>query len=283
IRHCADLALAQIQTVCRDLAHGQWTVFTPVHWSKSQLQVFLGVANACGMDVRVLMPRILGANRYLGTDFSQWEAWEWQWNQLFRVDLCRDTKGWQLKKIHPVPEGGVLDFFRRESRAAAKGALEEHRLDPLHSGNTEQKLFQSWWQWHQGKSDWIYETEGIRLNFSDTTLHFRELHKIDPGTQGMSSYPQMLGHVMDWPEKFQECNECLVEEARLGDFSAVGARWKEVLAVGAGDSSEDLPATHWLFEGVAEKITGDAGDFRPGHSYRLTDGRDVIAIHVPGE
>jgi len=283
MRHFADLAMAQLQSVCKDLSRDCWTVFTPVHWNKVQLQVFLGVAAACKMDVRVLMPRVLAANHLLGESLSHWTAWEWQWSQLFRVELVRDSRGWQLKHFHSLPEAGVLDLFKRESRVAAKWALETNRVDPLHSGTTEQKLFEGWWNWHRGAGAWIYASGDTEINFAEESERFTDLHRQRVPEVEASSFPFMLGHILGWSKEHVERSDVEAIESRLGDYSQPGARWKEILSSAKVEVPTHLPVTHWLIAGMAERVRENVEGIQPGDLHTLADGREALAIHVPEE
>ncbi len=203
MRHLADLAVGQLQTVCKDLSRDMWTVYTPVHWDKAQLQDFLGVAQACKMDVRALLPRVLAAN---GDPASR--EIEWQWSRRLYADLDVAAEGLHIQSFGIDPEGGVLDLFRKHARAVAQWALETHRLDPLYSGASEQKLFEGWWTWQQGRGGWRFQSAELDLDFSEL-LHL-EIAK----TPMISSLNSV--------------------EARLGDLSQPGARWKEFLPVAEG-------------------------------------------------
>ncbi|MDF3127932.1 hypothetical protein P0Y35_01855 [Kiritimatiellaeota bacterium B1221] len=202
-RHLADLAVGQLQTLCKDLSRDVWTVYTPVHWDKTQLQVFLGVAGVCRMDVRALLPRMLAAGKG-----SAAQEVEWQWNQRCAADVVLAPEGLHIKSFTAEVGGGVLDLFRKHSRVVAQWALETHRLDPLYSGASEQKLFEGWWTWQQGRGNWRYQSADLDLDFS-------ELSHLEIVRTEMLSPVQSL-------------------EGRLGDLSQPGTRWKEYLPVAEG-------------------------------------------------
>ncbi|WFB34382.1 hypothetical protein P3T73_09430 [Kiritimatiellota bacterium B12222] len=279
MRHSADLAAAQLKALCPDAQKGTWMVLTPAHWQKEHLQVFLGVAASCQMDVRVLMPRVLAVNQALGDRVDQAVGWEWHWHRLSKVNLERSEGGWRLGAVTEVAEAGVMDFYRRESREIARMALESHRLDPLHTGETEQDLFESWWQWHQGKGDFSFSAGGVTMDFSSEADQLRSLHAMMPAT-AMGKGPEMLVHGLGWPTDFVEVFSAQGLEGRLGDLSEPGARWKECLPVGKGFAETTLPVTHVVVDGIAEPV-GERAGLVLGQRVQLADGRDALAIHVP--
>lgn len=281
MRHLADLALAQLKTICHDSSRDCWTVFTPSHWQKEQLQVFLGVAAACQMDVRMLMPRSLAVTHHLADDIAKWTVWEWHWQHLYRVDLVRDPQGLKQLGFQAVAEAGVMDFFRRESRQVAKIALESHRIDPLHSGKTEQQLFAGWWAWHGGAPDWSYQSGDVKLNFSGQMPPEIDVPGIVRSDQATA--PARLKHVLGWAQVQTERDDLAAVADRLGDLSQPGARRRDWLAPAAHRAVERyLPVTHAVVNGLAERVSLPSKT-RPGQQIVLQDGRHALAIHVPEE
>lgn len=278
MRHLADLAMAQLQVICKDLTKGNWTVFTPVQWQKEQLQVFLGIAAACKMDVRMLLPRVLAANHQLSDDLERWTAWEWQWQHLFRIELSRDAQGWTVKELHAVPDGGVMDLFRRDARAVAKVALESHRIDPLHSGKTEQQLFEGWWA-HQRSADvWVFNAGDVRLDFQEEAFPSLILSGAEDSAQASASAP--LKRCLRWTQAQTERDDLHAVAPRLGDLEKPGARRRNSLPAALVHPKVSLPVTHVVIEGIAKKMGVPPGT-RPGQMLRLDEGIEGMAVHVP--
>lgn len=286
MRHKADVGLAQLKAIVGNLAEGEWIVLTPSHWQKEQLQVFLGIAAECKMDVRALLPRSLAVNHFLGSTLEKWTAFEWHWHRLNRICMQRETQGWKIERCETVPEGAVLDFFRRESRAVSKIALESQRVDPLYSGETEQILFDGWWKWHQQQEKWTYQAGGVDLDFSNESANVTQVHQswlernsiVKEDTQ--QSLPDGLSHCLGLTSGMAEVNDLRLIESRLGDLSTPGARWKELLPLGTGGSQKEPSVTHWVVNGIAEKAI-PSKSVKPGEQITLADGRDALAIHLP--
>jgi hypothetical protein len=176
MRHRADLALEQLKNFCSDPQRGSWAVCTPGHWDKTQQQVFLGVAQACGMDVRILLARALALIIELPAGSREWTVWEWQWGRLGELKLERGPDGWALAAQRSIPEGGLLDFFRREARLISALSLERHRVDPLHSGTSEQQVFAGWWNHHLHGTAWQFHAGGVQMDFSNEADALRQVH-----------------------------------------------------------------------------------------------------------
>lgn len=284
MRHAADLAMTQLQNLCSDLSRDVWTVLTPSHWKKEQLQVFLGIAAECRMDVRAMVPRCLIID--LPADADDWIGWEWHWQRLNRVQLKRDGEEWRLEACTHVPEGGVLDFFRRESRSVAKASLESHRLDPLYSGQSEQVLFEGWWKWHFHQKIWTFERGGEIMDFSGEAASLRKSHEPWALAQNLKMndpqqfFPAGLRHCLTGEKGTGSMTDLKTFESRLGDLSEPGARWKDHLPMVEKKNASVLPVTHWVSKGIAEKAPQTENTI-PGQTITLSDGREVLAVHVP--
>lgn len=277
MRHLADLALGQLREICREPGRGEWVVFTPVMWQKEQLQIFLGTAAACGMDVRVLLPRVLAVNHNLTDTPDRWTAWEWHWQQLLRVELWRDVQGWQVREAVGVPEGGVVDLFRKEARAVAKYALEQHRIDPLHSGQTEQQLFAGWWQRLDGAAQWGFRAGELRLDVLGMPLSAPTLK--GTADEPSASAPARLKRVLGWQQTQTEREDVEAVASRLGDLDQPGARRRHWLPVTAAAHRTALPVTHVVVDGIARKREVPEGVL-PGDRVTLPDGNEGLAVHV---
>lgn len=282
VRHRADLAVACL------LADGfppgwRWTAAAPAAWEKDALQVFLGVARECKIDIRWLVPRAAALAASLNPDTDRVFVLEWSWNTMHNVEVLREGEGWRRGSVQILPEGGVFNFFRREARLVQETALNRLRWDPLYSGQSEQAVFDAWWASISGDAPLTLSAPGgASLDFSGEASRIRAAHLPWVEANGLSDSPDMilppaLRAVLGW-------SSCLTESVpfsfALADHGQESAKWRD--AVSLGDPSQDLDGgprvTHLVVNGIAEPWSGNAV---PGQSLTLPDGREGLAIHVP--
>lgn len=285
MRHRADLAVAQLKALNLD-ASPSWCAAVPAHWTKEHLQVFLGVTKECGIQISSLFPRALAVAKTLQIENRPVTIVEWDWSEARLVEVDQLDGAWTVTGLTRIPEAGVLNSFRRESRLASAWMLKEHRVDPLHSGRGEQRVFDGWWAWHSGAAtDWMIDQGPARLNVSDRSRELKQAHQewINArGLQDMSTVvmPRMLAHLTGQSSVLQEPDalEGLQPDPALTEQS--GARWMEKLPVGTVASSPVPPVTHLVIDGIAEPVP--AG-LHPALAVplQLEDGRTAIPIHVP--
>ncbi|MEX2608040.1 MAG: hypothetical protein WD708_11910 [Kiritimatiellia bacterium] len=230
-RHLADLAAEQLRTLCPDLRRDSWAVCAPGHWDKTQLRLFLGVAGECGMDVRILFPRALALTAELPVDADAWTVWEWQWGRLNLLKLQRDADGWQVAETRRIPDGGVLEFFRREARLISTLSLERHRVDPLYTGTSEQQVFGGWWNHHFHGTAWQFHAGGVQMDFSTEREILRDVHHDWLRQHHFSdsehlTIPAALKHSLGWERCRSESGDLSGVLKALPEPTAPGARLK---------------------------------------------------------
>lgn len=231
-RHLADVAAAQLRSLCPDLQRDTWAVCAPGHWDKTQFRLFLGVAEACGMDVRILVPRALALTADLPGDADEWTVWEWQWGRLTVMKLTRDADGWQVAETRSVPDGGVLEFFRREARLISTLSLERHRVDPLYTGASEQQVFGGWWNHHFHGTAWQFHAGGVQMDFSNEREALREVHADWIRQHQLEdaenvTLPVALKHSLGWERCRSEPEELSGVLTALPESASPGARLKK--------------------------------------------------------
>lgn len=282
MRHRADLAVAQLAALNLD-TQAEWCVAVPAHWSKSDLQLFLGVAQECQLSVQALFPRALGVVVGRRSEMKSCSVLEWGWNRLQRVNLQFRDGVLRLTGLDILSDGGVTSFFRRESKAMASLMLERHRVDPLYSGSTEQALFSSWWDWHRSLSpSWTYEIPGGAEILSEESPRLQELHDDWKATHELESAdgmccPPALAHLLGFAGVAPETFEVSPVLNGLNLSTGKGPRWRDKLILGSSPSSVTSQATHVVVDGVATPIPGNS-EAQPGEQIQLPDGREGLAI-----
>lgn len=286
MRHRADLAVAQLREMGSDWK-GDWVVAVSASWPKEVLQIFLGVAQECGISVQGLFPRALAAAALSLPDQVSVQVWEWGWRQLQVCDVRCTSGVWQIRGMRSVPELGVMSMFRRESRLAAEWMLERHRVDPLYSGSTEQELFNSWWAWHSGvKEGWQVEAGDTRMDLAEeadtlSACHRPVLEEHGLADESLRVGPRPLCHLIGNGNLHPEAEDFSPALEGLDLPPGKGPRWRDRLHVEppAPDRSRKLP-THVVVNGIAEPMPAGV-KARTGETLTLPDGREALAVFVP--
>lgn len=285
MRHNADLAVAQLKQLRLDPAE-EWCAAVPSDWPKPVLQLFLGVAQECGLSIQGLFPRALAVAAITLPEARTCSVLEWGWKSLNVVQVRSSKGAWQLCGLKKIPEGGVLSFFRRESRQAAALMLERHRIDPLYSGQTEQALFNAWWAWHvAGEPEWTTEIGTSRESLSGEPELLQRLHGGVVSSLGIQAdahviSPAALAHMTgasDW--SVAESDFTAAVEG-LGLSGGSGPRWRDRLHLNPELTGHDPVVTHIVVDGIAKPLPPGV-TAQPGEQITLPDGRDALAIHVP--
>jgi hypothetical protein len=282
--HRAMLAVQQLTQRISNRS-GVWTALTPDAWAKPALQVFLGVARECGLDVRLLLSRA-AAVAALSAVGDSCSVLEWAWHSLRAVHVVRDNDGWRFADTRLLVEGGVFDFYRRESRLAAEITLGKTRRDPLDTAANDQALFDGWWNWRTRGTPWICGD----LDLSAEAPRFRALHedwlqKLALNDTPETILPAPLRNLLGFSEAQTEPAHLMGLLSRLEEPAQPGARWKASIPAQAGPALPPpvpLTVTHVVVNGLASRCTAEqAAGLSPGRSLVLPDGRSALAIHVP--
>ena len=295
-RHLADLAIAQLRQIDPPKEHQICLV--PSWWQREQLGVLLSVLQASQIHSRHLMPRSLALAATRQEDGKFWIL-EQSWHQ---VVLTRFRSGRTVKQVEQIslPHHGALDCLRSLARRVAERCLEEHRVDPLYSAESDQNLFNA-------LLEWIRDQEG------DLPVSIGRKHFVIPGVR------ELLDHVMvpvnEWVRSVCGPRPCFAEstlasilripECRICDeASLVGGLLPSVATEGVGLIEEifsisgvkilQVPeTTHVVFRGVAYALDSSSRvelpdhppcvipSGVPGERFHLEDGEDVLRIHVP--
>lgn len=270
VRHRADL----LADLLRSAPKAPTIAAVPAHWEKETLQLFLGAAQAAELPVRWLLPRclLLAAALPPAANTDTLTLFEWSWNRLTQITLAHTPeKGWHLQRHQSIPDAGIFACFRRDAWRAQDHCLDLHRVDPLHSGHTEQALFQSWWTSLQHGEDWCISLPGG----NQTRLPRAPLAALHPtpvpdGPDRLLPLP--LRHLWQWTRAQTEPATLPIPD--LPDHDAPGARWRSSFAASAPPAE---PATHALIGHTAHPLPHPAA---PGDAVVLPDGRTATAIRV---
>ncbi len=280
IRHGADLCLAQLRQ--RAFPNDRpWAVLVPATWEHDQLRIFLGIAKEVEWTVRWVMPRALAVAALADPGAETLTVFEWAWTHLSVCEMFREEGAWRLRRQNKFAEAGLFKLFRREADAANEVHLRQTRSDLMNLAADEQKLFDAWWRWHHAGESW----KGGSLVL-DEAAPYAKLHAA--ALPGLAKYdvpgtllPPALRHILGFSNARSD------EVDLRGILDAVpendGGRTRlidQVVPPARVPPPLPLPVTHWVVNGIAEAVEGEAAAL-PGQSVTLSDGRKALAIHVP--
>lgn len=267
---------------------GPWVALCPDAWSKASLQVFLGVAKECGLDVRILLSRAVAVASLAGMDGESTTVLEWSWNDLRRVRVGRSEDGLTFEDAERVSGGGVFDLYRRDAALASEFCLREFRVDPLDTGPLDQRLFNGWWNWRTRGTPWIFTHDRRELRLSDQRERFDQAQREWFGQSGLKDSPDLvvpvpLRNPLGLEQARAEPDGLRRVLSRFEEPLPKGSRWKGSLpAVLPSSESETVekPVTHMVVDGIAERVSGPVSA-KPGERLTLDNGREALAVHVP--
>ena len=279
-RHRADVAVAGLRAMNLP-SDTPLTALVPGHWDLEALKVFLGAARECGLRVRWLFPRAVVMAGALGPELETVRIWEWSWNRLQEVRLRFADGFWTRTAVNALADGGVFAFFRRDAHRVRDLVLSRLRVDPLYSGETEQALFDGWWQWLHGAPEWVYTTaDGDRIRLDDPPALLAGVRAAWTGSVAVEEAPDLwlpapLRRLLGWSAAGSLPETPSLEVA---DHEDGAARWRETLPEPLQiDNKPTPPVTHVVVNGIARPWRGPG---RPGDTVTLPDGVRGLAVHV---
>ena len=285
MRHRADLAVAQLQELHLD-SSSEWCVAVPMGWTKSVVQIFLGVAQECGLSITGCFPRALLIADQEIAQSDEATVLEWGWKTLSVGKVTCSNEEWSISETEEIADAGLIPCFRRESKLAASWMLDQHRVDPLHSGTTEQDLFMSWWKWHSGQAPtWGGQVNSVQCILSEKQDDLQELHRPLWKNHGIENKATVVAsaactHLSGCEQWVSESCLQLPDLDRLNLEEGKGPRWRQGLKAGAGNAKQEKRITHVVVDGIAEPAPSSL-KADPGDLVTLPDGRDGLAIFVP--
>ncbi len=289
----ALLAVDQIRGMIRE-RNGVWMALAPDCWAKPALQVFLGVAKETGLDVRLMMQRA-AAVAALSAHSENCRVMEWSWNGLQEVILELKSDGWHVTDTRPLPEGGVFDMYRRDAQVASDIIVARTRVDPMETGASDQRLFNSWWKWRMEGEPWVYESEAGELTLSEDPERYLVYHRDWRKRNSLMDGPEVrlpaaLKSMFNWQLAQTEPSNLGQIADRFEQPRERGTRWKSAVPADAHQEPRFKPgssdhrtgreqATHVLVDSVARPCS-PTETIRVGQWINLETGGRGMGIKV---
>ena len=140
IRHHADLVWHQLSQI-KNLANGNdWVICLPSDFSQEQMALLSGICQSLGLEVEALINR--GLAQIAGnSENGHITHMELQLHQLVISQYRVNQSQLELTEHERISGFGYLRLLDRQLHLLRDRFIESSRFDPLHSGATEQQLF----------------------------------------------------------------------------------------------------------------------------------------------
>ncbi len=306
IRHHADLAYAQLETIWRPISSrcDEVILAVPGTFQKPQLALLLGICKELEIPVRGLVDAAVAAasEQPVGKQLLHLDA------QLHRIVLTTFDQGARLQRagVVVIAETGLTQLRNRWANVISDVFVRATRFDPMHGAKSEQALYSQLPTWleaitKQDSSELELEVEGRK--------HTVTIQKDQLVGGAADIYPKIVEQIRSRVDK-SGCN--LLLSPRLNGFpglddtlallqncqvtklpataAATGVldHYEHVISPsenisfvtsvpwtddGQAVGYEDLTPTHLVYKGRAKAITGsgiDVGLEVPNEGFNLT-------------
>lgn len=141
MRHAADLIWQHLNALKEAHSLNDVVFVVPSHYQKTNLQLLLGIAKACGLNSRGLVNKAVYALHQTTDKDTNYLHIDMQLHQTVCSEVL--VKGGQasLGKIEVLHELGLQTIQDDLLRTIQNRYIQSDRFDPLHHADTEQQLF----------------------------------------------------------------------------------------------------------------------------------------------
>jgi len=141
MRHAADLIWQHLSALKEAHSLDDVVFIVPSHYQKTNLQLLLGIAKACGLNSRGLVNKAVYALHQSTDKDANYLHIDMQLHQTVCSEVL--VKGGQasLGKIEVLHELGLQTIQDDLLRTIQNRYIQSDRFDPLHHADTEQQLF----------------------------------------------------------------------------------------------------------------------------------------------
>ena len=141
MRHAADLIWQHLTALKQAHSLENVVLVVPSHYQKTNLQLLLGIAKACGLKVQGLVNKAVYA-LHLATDTdANYLHIDMQLHQTVCSEVALQGSQAKLGKIEILHELGLQTIQDDLLRTIQNRYIQSDRFDPLHHADTEQQLF----------------------------------------------------------------------------------------------------------------------------------------------
>lgn len=141
MRHAADLIWRHLNELKERYQLSELAMVVPSHYQPANLQLLLGIAQSCGLEVSALINKAVQAMVAANSSFKRVLHIDVQLHQTVCSEVSLNAGVWQLGKVEIIHEVGLQAMQDALLKAAQERFIQGDRFDPLHYAETEQQLF----------------------------------------------------------------------------------------------------------------------------------------------
>lgn len=141
MRHAADLVWQHLNQLRQQKNLTDLILVVPSHYRESNLQLLLGIAKACQLEVKGLLNKaVLALQNELQADGEYWH-FDVQLHQTVcsRIGLAKGLVS--LAEVEILSDVGIYLMQEALLKGLQNNFIQNDRFDPLHDAATEQQLF----------------------------------------------------------------------------------------------------------------------------------------------
>lgn len=141
MRHAADLIWKHLSELKTSFDLDKVILVVPSHYQSSNLQLLLGIANACGLEVQGLLNKAALAISHIEVNQGRFLHVDVQLHQTVTSEVEIQAGLAKLGAVEVIQGVGIQVMQDTLLKAMQSHFINNDRFDPLHYAETEQQLF----------------------------------------------------------------------------------------------------------------------------------------------
>lgn len=141
LRHAADLIWQHLSQLNRQYSLGNLAILVPSHYQESQLQLLLGVAQACRVSVSALVNKAVAELSKRALSDGVYQHIDVQLHQSVCSTVTVMNGQCSLADVQIAQDVGIHLMQEAILHGLQNVFIQDDRFDPLHDAATEQQLF----------------------------------------------------------------------------------------------------------------------------------------------
>lgn len=141
MRHAADLVWKHLSELKNKHSFEQVQLVVPPHYQQAQLQLLLGIAQACDLTVSAMVHKAVLAYSQLPLPVGRYRHVDLQLHQAVLSHVERSAQQLRLLDVEIIQGVGIQSIQDTLLKLLQSQFIQGDRFDPLHHADTEQQLF----------------------------------------------------------------------------------------------------------------------------------------------
>ncbi len=200
MRHAADLVWQHLSQLKQQKSLNELILVVPSHYRESNLQLLLGIAKACQLEIKGLVNKaVVALQNQVHKDGSYWH-FDVQLHQTVCSRIEINDRLVKLGEVEILSDVGIHLMQEALLKGLQNNFIQNDRFDPLHDAVTEQQLFD--------------QLPAIAMQLSDSG-------KASVGLQHQSRLHNTTLDSKEWQSVLRPFSDRLLDVSKLADGSYV--------------------------------------------------------------